>query len=120
MGIAYVTPDCYGLKTGYCNYINGSKAEPISHMVVLGSLIMFSVQTLSILTDDSAPAMVRAHVSFMHNSTHPFIPLKEHAACIPGSHFPHHLGGLHHSRYRGVASCNSGRARNNSSVPIIG
>ena len=60
--MAYITPD-YNCATGVgvsgsCNYINVTTAAPLSHMVVLGSFIILSAQTLSIFTNDRAPALV--------------------------------------------------------------
>ena len=60
--MAYITPDnnCatgVGLS-GKCNYINFTTAAPISHMVVLGSFVILLAQTLSIFTNDRAPALV--------------------------------------------------------------
>ena len=60
--MTYITPDCDRGIIGYCNYIYLTKAEPISHMVVLGSFIVLLVQTLSIFTTDRAPAMVRPNI----------------------------------------------------------
>ena len=57
--MTYITPDCDGGVVGFCNYISLTKAEPLSHMVVIGSCILILVQTLSIFTSDRAPAMVR-------------------------------------------------------------
>ena len=60
--MTYITPDCDRGVIGYCNYIRGTKVEPLSHMVVLGSFIVILVQTLSIFTSDRAPAMVRPNI----------------------------------------------------------
>ena len=62
--MAYITPD-YNCATGVgvsgsCNYINGATAAPIIHMTVLGFFVILSAQTLSIFTNDRAPALVRS------------------------------------------------------------
>ena len=97
--MAYITPDSYcGIGDGYCNYISNTTASPISHMVIIGSCIILFVQTLSIFTDDRAPAMVRIlSLNFQTiAATQVFlISFKEYTSGSPGCHFPHHLRGSH-------------------------
>ena len=126
--MAYITPDSYcDIGDGYCNYISNTTASPISHMVIIGSCIILFVQTLSIFTDDRAPAMVRIlslNFQTMHVRLKFFkIPPQEYTAGPPGCHFPHHLRGSRPILLRGIRELDrtlSGLIANPSGGPNVG